>query len=94
MRILSPLLPCKLTAENSQLEPISPVPVETARVARAAFPKRSTFMRIRDELGILYTDETFASLFPADGQPALARLSFGSHHDYAVRGRLDRKHAL
>jgi hypothetical protein len=51
-------------------------------------------MRIGDELGILYTDETFASLFPADGQPALARLSFGSHHDYAVRGRLDRKHAL
>jgi Transposase DDE domain len=72
MRILSPLLPCKLTAENSQLEPISPVPVETARVARAAFPKRSTIMRIRDELGILYTDETFASLFPAATCPARA----------------------
>ena len=53
-------------------EAISPVPAETARVAKAAFPKGSIFMRMRDELGALYTDEAFATLFPPAGQPALA----------------------
>lgn len=53
-------------------EPIPPVPPATARIAKAAFPKGSTFIRMRDELGVLYTNETFAPLFPPDGQPALA----------------------
>lgn len=53
-------------------EPIPPVPPATERVAKAAFPKGSTFIRMRDELGTLYTDELFAPFFPADGQPALA----------------------
>src|SRR6266487_7109695 len=53
-------------------EPIHPIPQETARIAKAAFPKGSLFMRMRDELGILYQDEAFAALFPQDGQPALA----------------------
>jgi hypothetical protein len=53
-------------------EPIHPIPQETARVAKAAFPKGSIFMRMRDELGILSQDEAFAALFPQDGQPALA----------------------
>jgi len=30
-------------------EPIGPVPQETARVAKAAFPKGSLFLRMRDE---------------------------------------------
>ncbi len=53
-------------------QPISPVPKETARVARAAFPKGSAFMRMRDELGVLWEDEDFSALFPRRGQPALA----------------------
>lgn len=53
-------------------EPIPPVPPATARIAKAAFPKGSTFIRMRDELGALFTNETFAPLFPPDGQPALA----------------------
>ena len=32
-------------------EPISPVPEETVRVARAAFPKGTACTRMRDELG-------------------------------------------
>jgi transposase len=52
--------------------PIPPVPEETARVARAAFPKSSVVMRLRDELGTLYTDEQFVDLFPIHGQPAEA----------------------
>jgi transposase len=52
--------------------PIPPVPEETARVARAAFPRGNTLMQLRDTLGTLYTDELFADLFPTHGQPALA----------------------
>ncbi|PNE39665.1 transposase [Streptomyces noursei] len=46
------------------------VPVETVRVARAAFPKGSLAIRVRDELGVLFADEQFADLFPARGKPA------------------------
>ena len=65
-------------------EPICPVPQETARVAKAAFPKGSTFIKMRDELGVLFQDELFAALFPKEGQPALA----GYH--YAICRRLIR----
>ena len=51
---------------------IPPVPEETARVARAAFPKGTLFLRLRDELGVIYRDEMFAALFPKCGQPATA----------------------
>ncbi len=51
---------------------IGPIPSETLRVANAASPPRSLFMKMRDELGALYQDELFAGLFPHNGQPALA----------------------
>jgi len=88
-------------------EPIGPVPQETARVAKAAFPKGSTFINMRDEIGVLYQDELFADLFPQDGQPALApwRLALVTMMQFveglsdrqaadAVRGHLDWKYAL
>ena len=46
---------------------IEPIPEETTRIAKAAFPKGNTMMKIRDELGILYEDEQFAHLFPLRG---------------------------
>lgn len=46
------------------------IPAETVRVARAAFPKGSLAIRVRDELGPLFTDEEFADLFPVQGKPA------------------------
>jgi len=46
------------------------VPDQTARVARAAFPKGNVHIRLRDELGPVYDDAAFAPLFPARGQPA------------------------
>lgn len=55
-----------------QPQPLGPVPAETARVARAAFPKGSLCLRIADALGTLYQDADFADLFPARGQPAAA----------------------
>src|SRR6266568_4243336 len=51
---------------------ISPVPEETARIARAAYPKGNVYMYMRDELGTIYEDEAFAHLFPNNGQPAEA----------------------
>jgi len=53
-------------------QPVPPVPDETARVARAAFPGSNIYMLLRDELGTLTADEDFAALFPAHGQPAEA----------------------
>ena len=40
------------------------IPEETQRVARAAFPNGNRYMRMRDALGELYSDEQFAALFP------------------------------
>ena len=51
---------------------IGPIPEETARVARAAYPKGNVWMRMRDELGPIYQDEAFAHLFSHTGQPAEA----------------------
>src|SRR6266536_1837162 len=75
-------------------EPIGPIPQETARLAKAVFPEDSTFMKMRDELGTLYQDEIFSTLFPKDGQPALApwRLALVTIMQFAERlsDRLDR----
>ena len=51
---------------------IGPVPSETARVARAAYPKGNLYIQMRTVLGCIYTDEDFVDLFPKEGQPAEA----------------------
>ena len=75
-------------------EPIGPVPEETARVARAAFPKGHPCLRLRDELGPIYDDGRFASLFPTHGRPAEApwRLALVSVLQFA-EGLSDRQAA-
>src|SRR5215217_4769998 len=50
---------------------IAPVPEETARVARAAFPKGHPYLTFRDVLGTIFQDEDFAPLVPAWGHPGL-----------------------
>ncbi len=87
--------------------PVDPVPEETARVARAAFPKGNTLMKMRDELGTIFEDEDFARLFPRRGQPAMApwRLALVTVMQFAeglsdrqaadaVRARIDWKYGL
>lgn len=44
--------------------------METVRVARAAFPKGSLAIRVRNEVGVLFQDEDFADLFPVRGKNA------------------------
>jgi transposase len=82
--------------------PIAPVPPETARVARAAFPKGNRSLRLADELEMLFTDDAFQARFPRHGQPAWPpwRLAFVTllqfaeglsdrHAADAVRSRID-----
>jgi transposase len=86
---------------------MSPVPEETARVARAANPKGNVSMSMRDELGSIYQDQLFAALFPQRGHPAFApwRLALVTVMQFmeglsdrqaaeAVRERIDWKYAL
>jgi len=88
-------------------EGINPVPEETARIAHGAYPKGNVFMHMRDELGTIYQDESFAHLFSHTGQPAEApwRLALVTIMQFAeglsdrqaadaVRGRIDWKYAL
>jgi len=87
--------------------PIEPVPEQTARIARAAFPTGNTYLKLRDELGTLYCDEDFAQLFSRRGQPALPpwRLALVTILQFrenlsdrqaaqAVRARIDWKYLL
>src|SRR4051812_49923198 len=50
--------------------PIPSVPDQTARIARAAFPKGSPYLTLRDTLGTIIEDGHFADLYPKQGQPA------------------------
>ena len=53
-------------------QPIPPVPEETILVAVAAFPKGNIYLRLRDELGVFYTDCDFDNLYSVNGQPGYA----------------------
>ena len=50
--------------------PCGEVPATTAAVARAAFPKGSRCLDLRDALGAIFDDEQFVGLFAACGRPA------------------------
>ncbi len=54
-----------------RLTGINEIPGTTVQVAKAAFPKGNVYLKIRDELGTLYTDEDFAELYPEMGRPAV-----------------------
>jgi transposase len=88
-------------------EPIGPDPEDTARVAKAAFPKGNLYMRMRGVLGTIYADEDFSELFEVRGRPAIApwRLALVTVMQFseglsdrqaaeAVRARIDWKYAL
>ncbi|MER8868262.1 IS1182 family transposase [Mesorhizobium sp. M0751] len=83
------------------------IPEETMRVAKAAFPRGCMLMILRDDLGPIFHDQQFASLFPALGQPAATpwRLALITLLQFAeglsdrqaagaVRSRIDWKYLL
>ncbi len=86
---------------------LAEIPPDTMRVAQSAFPKGNIYLKMRDKLGVFYSDKDFTSLFSQKGQPAFApwRLALITIMQYvegltdrqaadAVRGRLDWKYAL
>src|SRR2546423_7021199 len=86
---------------------IPAIPEETVRVARAAFPRGTMYLTMRDQLGTLYEDQHFAALFPPRGRPAEApwQLALVCVFQFieglsdrqaaeAVRSRIDWKYAL
>jgi transposase len=88
-------------------DPIGPVPKETVRVARAAFPKGSRYLQMRDALGTIFTDADFAALYATRGRPVETpwRLALVTVMQFAeglsdrqaaeaVRARIDWKYAL
>jgi transposase len=90
-----------------QPRPNPPVPDDTDRVARAAFPGGNPYLRLRDELGTLFGDDDFADLYPRRGQPAFSpwRLALVTILQFredlsdrraadAVRARIDWKYLL
>jgi transposase len=91
----------------SEPRPWPEVPEQTAAVARAAFPKGTLAMRVRDELPGLFADEQFVSAFGVRGKPGISPgqlalvtvLQFAENLTDrqaadAVRGRIDWKYAL
>src|ERR671920_320622 len=88
--------------------PLPPsVPEETARVARAAFPKGNPYLTLRDDLGPIFADRDFADLHPERGRPACPpwRLALVTLLQFreglsdrqaaeAVRARIDWKYLL
>ena len=48
------------------------IPEETAILAQAIFPKGNIYVKMRDEIGPLFEDKEFATLFSQRGQPAEA----------------------
>src|SRR4029434_10595918 len=86
---------------------IPPVPAETVRVARAAFPKGNIYMKLRERIGTIIHDEDFVALFAKDGAPGLppwrlALVTILQFHENlsdrqaaeAVRARIDWKYVL
>jgi len=86
---------------------LEPMPEETVRVARAAFPKGNPYLLLRDTLGTIFQDDDFTTCFPLDGQPGLPpwRLALVTIMQFrenladrqaaeAVRARIDWKYLL
>ncbi|MGW0574270.1 IS1182 family transposase [Streptomyces tauricus] len=83
------------------------IPPVTVRTAWAACPRGTPAMLIRDRLDVLFEDEEFAGLYPADGRPGLSpgQLALVSVLQFAenlsdraaadaVRTRIDWKYGL
>jgi len=86
---------------------IGPLPAATAQVARAAFPRGNVYLRLREELGTVFSADDFADLYPDQGQPGLPpwRLALVTVPQFrenlsdrqaaeAVRARIDWKYLL
>ena len=94
-----------MSLRRQQLVP--PVPDDTARIARAAFPRGNPYVLLGNRLGPVFDDAGFADLYPRRGQPAYTpwRLALVTLMQFreglsdrqaaeAVRARIDWKYLL
>src|SRR5215510_1572930 len=97
----------RMPVMSLRLHVIAPVPEETARVARAAFPKGNPYLILRDALGTIFQDDDFSDLYSHEGQPGLSawRLALVTIMQFretlsdrqaaeSVRARIDWKYLL
>src|SRR3954470_14104757 len=88
-------------------QPVPPVPDDTARIARAAFPRGNPYVLLRNRLGPVFDDAGFADLYAQRGQPGYTpwRLALVTLLQFreglsdrqaaeAVRARIDWKYLL
>ena len=88
-------------------QPVPPVPDDTARIARAAFPRGNPYVLLRDRLGPVFDNAGFADLYAQRGQPGYTpwRLALVTLLQFreglsdrqaaeAVRARIDWKYLL
>src|SRR3954467_6028770 len=108
MAFLSGGRPCRRSPMPLRLLQLVPsVPDDTARIARAAFPRGNPYVLLRNRLGPVCDDAGFADLYPQPGQPAytpwrlalVTRLQFREGRSdrqaaEAVRARIDWKYLL
>src|SRR3954470_15674501 len=89
------------------LQLVPSVPDDTARIARAAFPRGNPYVLLRNRLGPVFDDAGFADLYPRRGQPGYTpwRLALVTLLQFreglrdrqaaeAVRARIDWKYLL
>jgi len=70
-----------------KLQAIGTIPEQTVKVASVAFPDGNTYMKMRDELGVFFSDEQFVLLsWPTRSIP----LAVSIGNDNAVRRESDR----
>src|SRR6266446_8313764 len=106
---LSYLHPTSRRTSVMSLRPhaLESVSEETARLARAAFPKGNPYLTLRDALGTIFQDHDFTDLYFHEGQPGLsawrlARVTIMQFRETlsdrqaaeSVRARIDWKYLL
>jgi transposase len=99
--------PCEEVSDVAETHANSSSPPDTARIARAAFPKGNIYMKLRERVGTIIDGTDFVALFSKEGAPGLppwrlALVTILQFHEHlsdrqaaeAVRARIDWKYVL
>jgi transposase len=86
---------------------VKEIPEQTKKVAKAVFKKGNIYLKVIEELGMIFSDEEFSEMFSNTGRPAIsaAKLALITIFQFveelsdrqaadAVRSRIDWKYAL
>jgi transposase len=65
--------------------PISQIPEDTARIAKAAFPKGNRYMLLRDTFGDFFNTTDFKHLFSSEGKTSRRSSQTRTDHHPAIR---------